>query len=310
MQIACTTLHPVTLSAIVVNLLMIGAQLALYLQRPTYLKKLGFLILLVLLLFFNMANGLLPNGQYAVPIHQQYMILHVLGFVMASYFPFYFYRFLGFEKLRFSALYGVPLFLLLPCLILLVTAFFVHGDLLFVYKFGFIIPTVYAVFLLFSIGRAIRFSYRKNRKKRKYDEEVMAYIAIMPWAALAPITYFQLGQLTETLFANVGFLLLGFFLLYRSISRKRDENRELKELREMGVVHSHYFEESSSRYGLSEREKEVLHLIHQGLRNRAIADRLFIAENTVKKHIENMFLKTGVGGRMELVRLLFHRSDL
>jgi len=52
---------------------------------------------------------------------------------------------------------------------------------------------------------------------------------------------------------------------------------------------------------LSERELEVLELIAQGLTNREIADRLFIATGTVKRHINNIYGKLQVRHRAEAI---------
>ena len=52
---------------------------------------------------------------------------------------------------------------------------------------------------------------------------------------------------------------------------------------------------------LSERELEVLRLIAEGLSNQAIASRLFIAEGTVKRHINNIYGKLQVGSRTQAV---------
>lgn len=51
---------------------------------------------------------------------------------------------------------------------------------------------------------------------------------------------------------------------------------------------------------LSGREMEVLRLMTTGMSNARIADRLGVAENTVKKHIQHMLEKTGCGNRTEL----------
>lgn len=45
---------------------------------------------------------------------------------------------------------------------------------------------------------------------------------------------------------------------------------------------------------LTAREQEVLALIAEGQSNTAIADRLFIGEGTVEKHISNIFSKLGL----------------
>ncbi|WP_297708079.1 LuxR C-terminal-related transcriptional regulator [uncultured Eudoraea sp.] len=52
---------------------------------------------------------------------------------------------------------------------------------------------------------------------------------------------------------------------------------------------------------LSLREKEVLELVAQGLRNKEIADKLFISTDTIKKHLYNSFQKLHVSTRLKLV---------
>jgi LuxR family maltose regulon positive regulatory protein len=52
---------------------------------------------------------------------------------------------------------------------------------------------------------------------------------------------------------------------------------------------------------LSERELEVLQLIAEGLTNREIAARLFLALNTVKAHTRNIYSKLGVHSRTQAV---------
>ena len=52
---------------------------------------------------------------------------------------------------------------------------------------------------------------------------------------------------------------------------------------------------------LSERELEVLRLIAAGYSNQEIADRLIIAQGTVKRHINNIYGKLQVGSRTQAV---------
>ena len=53
---------------------------------------------------------------------------------------------------------------------------------------------------------------------------------------------------------------------------------------------------------LTPREREVLTLIGQGLPNRAIAEKLFVSEATVKTHINNLFAKADIRDRADAVR--------
>jgi DNA-binding NarL/FixJ family response regulator len=52
---------------------------------------------------------------------------------------------------------------------------------------------------------------------------------------------------------------------------------------------------------LTPRELEIVRMIAQGLRNKAVAERLSISEGTVKIHLHNIYEKLGVDGRLELV---------
>jgi DNA-binding NarL/FixJ family response regulator len=53
---------------------------------------------------------------------------------------------------------------------------------------------------------------------------------------------------------------------------------------------------------LTDREREVLGLIAEGMSNRAIADRLFIAERTVEAHVSRIFAKLGIHESPDLHR--------
>lgn len=52
---------------------------------------------------------------------------------------------------------------------------------------------------------------------------------------------------------------------------------------------------------LSGREREVLSLVSEGLRNAQIAARLYITEGTVKRHLTNIYIKLDVRSRMNAV---------
>ena len=52
---------------------------------------------------------------------------------------------------------------------------------------------------------------------------------------------------------------------------------------------------------LTKREYDVISLIAEGLKNRVIAERLFISEATVRNHLTSILSKLGVSNRSELV---------
>ncbi len=52
---------------------------------------------------------------------------------------------------------------------------------------------------------------------------------------------------------------------------------------------------------LTKREREIILLVSEGLRNRQVAERLFISETTVRHHLTSIFSKLGVSDRLDLV---------
>lgn len=58
-----------------------------------------------------------------------------------------------------------------------------------------------------------------------------------------------------------------------------------------------------SRYGLTEREAEIMYLILTGFNNAEICEQLIISPNTLKKHMQNIYRKAGVHSRVQLIGL-------
>jgi len=59
-------------------------------------------------------------------------------------------------------------------------------------------------------------------------------------------------------------------------------------------------EASTDTFGLTARELEIVFAVGAGLTNRDIASKLSISEETVKKHLNHIFDKTGTANRLEL----------
>jgi DNA-binding CsgD family transcriptional regulator len=58
------------------------------------------------------------------------------------------------------------------------------------------------------------------------------------------------------------------------------------------------------RFGLSDREIEVVELVAQGLANKGIGSKLFVCENTVKDHLKNIMKKMGANSRNGILAML------
>jgi DNA-binding NarL/FixJ family response regulator len=60
---------------------------------------------------------------------------------------------------------------------------------------------------------------------------------------------------------------------------------------------------------LTPREREVVALVGEGLKNEQVAARLFVSEKTVRNNLTVIYDKLGVSGRLELI-LLAQRQGL
>jgi DNA-binding NarL/FixJ family response regulator len=59
---------------------------------------------------------------------------------------------------------------------------------------------------------------------------------------------------------------------------------------------------------LTDREREVIALVGEGLKNKQVGERLFISETTVTHHLSSVFSKLDVSDRLELIIYAFRHG--
>lgn len=57
-------------------------------------------------------------------------------------------------------------------------------------------------------------------------------------------------------------------------------------------------EPAEDPFGLTEREREVLHYLAEGMKYREIAAKLYLSEGTVRNHVSSLYAKLGVHDRL------------
>jgi DNA-binding NarL/FixJ family response regulator len=67
-------------------------------------------------------------------------------------------------------------------------------------------------------------------------------------------------------------------------------------------------ERAAKEAGLTDRELVIVRAVARGLSNEAIAKELWVAEQTVKFHLTNIYRKLGVSNRTEAARYAFERG--
>ena len=311
MHVFGTDIHIVTFCFIVIEAVFFVHQFFYYLNWPKDQNRKYYLILLFLLIVKNLAMGLFPDPQYTnLPMVVQYAFTYAAGFIMASYFPYYFYRSYNLEGLRFHATYGIVLFLYTPFTLIFTTEYLLTGDIDSAIAHGLIIPAIYSLVLAYAMYRSIQKAFYKEIQSGKYFEEIAMYCSVVPFVAIA--FFPDIDQVTEAVITNLGFTILTVLFIRRSILEARADREKLQalEANELGMSLNgidkmerdlQAFETNMSLINLSPREKEVVRLVRFGKTYKQVADELHVSEKTIKKHIENIFQKAEVTNKTELL---------
>jgi two-component system, NarL family, nitrate/nitrite response regulator NarL len=102
-------------------------------------------------------------------------------------------------------------------------------------------------------------------------------------------------------------------LVRRAVERVADGEMWLDRERTAGilrhVLRRSHDPEAAKIGALSKREREVVQLVGEGLRNAAIGERLFISEATARNHLTSILGKLELSGRFELA-VYAHRHGL
>lgn len=305
-KIAGTDMHVVTFLFVVVELLMFTSQTILFLSRPKDSDRKYYMVLLGLLIIKNIASGLFPDpGFTTIPLAVQYGLAYGAGFVMASYFPFYFYRVFELHGLRWHALYGVPLLILVPFFLFFLSETIITGNIESSINHGLILPAIYGLILLFIILNEIRKKYLGQVKSKNYFEAIAVYAAITPWAFLAFCAFYRIEQVKEVFLTNAGFIVITVLFIGKGIKKDRDSHLRLQELSKREFFdNNQVFEQNLTNYNLTAKEREIVNHIREGKTYKAIADELHRSERTVTTHAANIFFKVGVSNKVELLTKL------
>jgi len=296
-------MHILTFVVCLLEFGMLFNQIIQYLCRPPEKPRLWYALLLALLIVYNVSCGVFPDTRFSLSITVQNIITYGSGFLIAAYFPCYFYMAFGLRQLRWHVLYGVPMFLLIPFGVSFLVVYSLTGNLDYATSYGMILPGVYALVLLFALFRAIRsqielldvngFSYGKREMFR-------VYAAVVPWVLMAVFVYLHISQWIQIMISNSGFLVITVLYIRKTIISERVRDGQLSAIYVVGVGAS-IFEHNCALYGLTARETEISLLISKGMQYKYIADELFVSLDTVKSHVKNVFKKVGVNDKTELV---------
>ncbi|MDE3184854.1 MAG: response regulator [Bacteroidota bacterium] len=221
-----TQMHVVTFIFVSIETVIFFYLLIYHVARPDDRTIYLNLILIFLLITYNISGGLLPDPKLPGSYFIQEAIAYATGFITPCYFPYYVYKAFNLERMKFHAFRGVHLFLLLPYLLFVLI--FAISNNLETAKNILLLPVLYAVWVIYSLLKAIKYKYGNNFRNRDSKEEIaVLLVSISPWIGLPVIAYFNLSQVVEALVCNAGFLLLFGLQVSRHVKQIRREHERL-----------------------------------------------------------------------------------
>ncbi|MGN1033228.1 MAG: LuxR C-terminal-related transcriptional regulator [Intestinibacter sp.] len=83
-----------------------------------------------------------------------------------------------------------------------------------------------------------------------------------------------------------------------------------KKFYDLDLLEESLRENKNGKDRLTIRENEILNLVGKGFNNKEIGQKLFITENTVKKHVSSIFTKLGFKSRKEIISYLKKKENM
>ncbi len=226
MLLSGTQMHIVTFAFVCIEIVILFYLLIYRAARPDDNTASLNILLIFLLVCYNVASGLLPDQNLLGTVFIQNVIAYAAGFIAPCCFPFYVYKAFGLKKMKFHAFKGVYIFLILPFFVF-VAAYAISNDL-DTAKNVLILPLIYALWVIYSLIKAIKYKYSNKLSTIKFKEELaILFLSMSAWVLVPVIVYFNWSQAVEASVTNVGFLMLLGLHVKRHIKESREEHHRL-----------------------------------------------------------------------------------
>lgn len=297
MLIPGTQMHIVTFIFVSIEIVIFFYLTIYRLARPDNKTTSLNIYLILLLIIYNVTGGLLPDPNLPGSFFIQESIAYATGFITPCYFPYYVYKAFGLKKMKFHADKGVFLFLILPYFIFIIAL--AVSDNLEVAKNFLALPVMYALWVIYSLIKAIKYKYGNEFRSHESKEEVtVLFLSIASWIGLPLIDYFNLSQAIEASITNMGFLLLLGLEVKRHISDMRIEHQKLIDS-EMQLLNWN----TNLREEVDRRTKELEKLNEQKTNNFInLVHETKTPLTLVNNYLEEYINKYGSGEEMDIIK--------
>lgn len=268
-------------------------QVICYLKDLEYKETIFFTIVFLLLIIASTIQGLVKTAN-SLLFDIQELAINILTVVFAISIPINIHkeRVDTFRKTRNGVVITIGTIIITLVILLhslnqsVLTIWFVSVHLF--------LSVIYSMFyLLFTKpGTLIQF--------REKSERLLAFIVLIIMIVSFVLFVVNYEKFTLKLLQQNGGIILAIICIILSVSKIPGDIKKLVQTEKTISTDENQLE----KFGITQREQEVLHLLVTGKTYKEIATELFISLPTVKTHVSNIYSKAKVRNRLELSNLI------
>lgn len=305
-----TEIHITTFIYLSIQLFILSFQTIYFLFKPDSKSRLRFLLLTLLFILYNTISGLTPDGDIPIKMLYQNIIAWIIGISTAIYFLYFIYKEHNIKPIQFLNIKNIIYSILISFIFLFLLPYLVTKNL----NLSRNLFLVLAIFLSVACLTNIIFVLARDyiiAKNTHYKFRIFCSGLGMISIVSLPVIILILGdnQFIEHSAFSSGYFIISLNYLKHQIYNSKIEQDLLEKLQKESsnktIDKQDYL---VSLYGLSSTEKEIMLLIIKGYNYFEISKDIYMSEDLVLKYVSNIFKKTKIKNRAELMSLILEKN--
>lgn len=306
-----TEIHIATFIYLSFQLFILSFQIVYFLFKPDSKSRLRFLILTLLFFLYNTISGLVPDQNIPIETLYQNIAAWTIGISTAIYFLHFIYKEHNIRPIQFLSIRNIIYSIIIAFIVLFLIPYVTTKNLSLSRNIFLVLPIFLSIACLANITFVLAKDYLAA-KNLHYKFRILCGGSGMMSIVALPVIILILGdnQTVEHSAFSAGYFIISFAYLRHQIYNTKIEQDLLEKLqKEPSNKNNHNHEYIVNLYGLTDREKEIMLLIIIGRNYFEISNEIYLSEDIVLKHVSNIFRKTKIQNRAELMLLMPEKKE-
>ncbi|GGX34269.1 helix-turn-helix domain-containing protein [Aquimarina muelleri] len=306
-----TEIHIATFIYLSFQLFILSFQIIYFLFKPDSKSRLRFFILTLLFFLYNIISGLVPDKNIPIEILYQNIVAWTIGISTATYFLHFIYKEHNIKPVNFLNIRNITYSTIIAFIILFLLPYVTTKNLSLSRNIFLVLPVFISIACLVNIAFFLAKDYLAAKNVHYKFRILCGGLGMMSIVAL-PLIILILGdnQAVEHSVFSAGYFIISFEYLRHQIYNTRIEQDLLEKLQKENPHKNNYKHDYIvSLYGLSSIEKEIMLFIIKDYNYFEISKEIYLSEDVILKHVSNIFRKTKIRNRAELMLLMSEKKE-